>query len=70
MQICAPRGAGVRSPPDSPTVTASGLGLPSFFLSEPHTLASVPLPKPPGEQNMMGDGEAWHRQFGKWDQVG
>lgn len=60
MQMCVPRGAGARarSPPDSPTVTASGLGLPSLVLSEPHTLASTPLPQPPRGTDMMGDGEA------------
>lgn len=60
MQMCVPRGAGARarSPPDSPTVTASGLGLPSLVLSEPHTLASTPLPQPSKGTDMMGDGEA------------
>lgn len=45
IQMCVPRGAGAPSSPDSPTVTVSGLGLPSLVLSEPHTLASIPLPQ-------------------------
>lgn len=67
MQICAPRGSGVRSPPDPPTVTASGLGLPSFVLSEPHTLAFVPPPSLLGEQDVMGDEK---EELRKWDQGG
>ena len=70
MQICAPRGAGFPSPPDPPTVMASGLGLPSFVLSEPHTLALLPA-LASGEQSMTGAGEAWHRQdLRKWDPEG
>lgn len=58
IQMCVPRGAGAPSSPDSPTVTVSGLGLPSLVFSEPHTLASTPLPHPPRGTDMMGDGEA------------
>lgn len=61
MQICAPSGAGFPSPPGPPTVTASGLGLPSSVLAEPHTL-TLPPALASGEQSTTGAGEAWCRR--------